>query len=357
MKVTHAFTFVPLFTSAVAVAGERVDPDGAAASEALRGTVLVWHDAALYTEPKDGAPAVHFASLDGARKDRAGHVVPLHVVSTKDAFVEVELAGDRDCTWSQLQVNDDIAKLKLWVKRADLAPVLAKPYATAFDDGTSIALKPGVALVPTSDAGWYALGLASGDDVIVELPAASIAHAYTAEKVKPSAAIADDRTYQLAPDARVTLGDRAIALSARRATAIERHGKTTLVSYESRCASLRVSTGARSVHAIDDDDASIGGGSGLGVLDLRNEDYIPQSTGLATPSGKVIAYAGKPIYLAARPTGKTACIERRLRVDTTGAEPREPTDGDNQLRLCVPSTRVLHEKLRSAMSAHGSLSR
>src|SRR5690242_4071712 len=107
-----AFTIV-VVSSAHAFADRltRIDPPGATDGEALKGNVLVWNDAKLYTEASDDAPAVHAASLRAARKDALGEVVPMHVVSVAKGFVEVEPADKVDCVWSRLQTSDDVAKL------------------------------------------------------------------------------------------------------------------------------------------------------------------------------------------------------------------------------------------------------
>src|SRR5262249_4246355 len=132
----------------------RIEPVCALDAEPLKGNVLVWHDAALYTAPSDNASTARVAVLGGARRDRVGHAMPMHVVATHGSFVEVEILDDPGCTWTRLATTDDIAKLHLFVKRADLAPVLVKPFDKTFADGTRIALRPGVPVVPTT-AGAY----------------------------------------------------------------------------------------------------------------------------------------------------------------------------------------------------------
>src|SRR5262245_28147018 len=143
--------FAPLSLLLVAMpafADRHVEPPHASDTDVLSGNVLVWHDAALYTDASDAAQTVHVAKLDAARKDRVGHVVPMHVLGTKGAFVEVEPFATRDCTWSQLMTHDDVAKLRLFVRRDDLAPVLVKPFTKSFADGCKVALRPGMAVVP-----------------------------------------------------------------------------------------------------------------------------------------------------------------------------------------------------------------
>jgi len=354
MRLTIAFVVVSASTAAVA--DDRVAPDGASADDKLVGTVLVWHDAALYTEPSDDAPAIHAASM-AARRDSVGHAMPMRVVgSAQGTFVEVEPA-DVDCTASRLATSDDIAKLHFYVKRADLAPVIAKPYTKTYGDGTRVELKPGVPVVATA-GGAYAIAL-RGNAITVELPGAVVAHAYTPERAKAAVALGD-RAYDIAERATITLGDKPVALERRRASNVERRGDTTLALFESKCATLAVAVPTKSVHAIDDDGdegAVVSGGSNVGALEMRDEDYIPAGTLLTTPKGRQVAAVAKPIYLASRPRGKLACVDRRVRVETIGDDAADPKDGDDKIKLCVPASRVVHERYRHAGSGGGATNR
>lgn len=325
---------------AVATAAH-ADPDS------LTGNVLVWHDAALYTAPADDAPAIHLASLPGGRTEAIGHVVPMHVVGTHDGFVEVELADGAGCTWTQLATNDDIAKLHLFVKRDDLATVLVKPFEKTFADGTRIALRPGVAVVPTS-SGAYALSL-RGHEVSAEIPAASVGLAYAPEKTK--AAAMNLRDAALDAKASAKLGDQTVALGGMRVSGMA----NGLATIEDRCASLTVAVAAKSVKVVDEVDDSIGGSSGFGVLDIRESDFIPALTPLATPAGKQIAFAAKPIYVVAAAHGKNVCFDRRLRLESVSASaPGVEASDESRLRLCAPAAKIAHERIRTASSANAS---
>ncbi len=83
--------YLVLLISSHALAGSKIDPPSAPEAAALRGSVLVWHDALLYAEPSEGARTLQLATLDGARKDHVGRVVALKVIGSKGGFVEVEL--------------------------------------------------------------------------------------------------------------------------------------------------------------------------------------------------------------------------------------------------------------------------
>jgi hypothetical protein len=312
---------------------------GASDSEPLRGNVLVWQDAAFYTDASEAAPMIHVATL--AHRD-IGKVIPMHVLSIKGAFVEVEPANI-DCGQAQLATSDDIGKLRLFVKRADLAPVLSKPFAKTFPDGTKVALKAGLPVLPTTDG--MATFAVNGNELTAEIPAAQIAHSYTFVTDR-SAMNVSDRGFEVAPNTTVTLGERSASLGGAVAS-VERRGDKALLSIEDRCASVQVNAPTKSVRDADEDSTSIGGGNTTyGILGLREEAYLPVGTALSVESHQV-ATATKPIYLPATGLGKTVCVDRRVRIDGVPSTPAE----DNKLRLCAPVSKIAKDKYRSARSA------
>ncbi|MBX3162792.1 MAG: hypothetical protein KF773_42915 [Deltaproteobacteria bacterium] len=330
-----------------AVAEARAD---APASEPLRGYVLVWHDATLYADASDTAPHVRVAATLPAR--RAGHAFPMRVVSAGGAFVEVEPSGDVHCTWSRIATTDDIGQLRLFVRRSDLAPVVTRAHAKKFADGTAIQLRPGVPVVAQA-GGWYAAGL-RGDELPVEVPAASVGWSYTPEREKPRSITGHE--FELAPKTKVTLGDRSVTLNAApSATSAERRGATVMYAMEDRCIAATVAAPSASVRDSDEDASDIATGGGYGVLDLRQEDYLPAATPLFVDKRQV-AISTKPIYLHARGTAKTVCFERRIKL-ATAMLPPSTDEIDDRLRLCAATTRVVHEKLRSSRSANGTTGR
>jgi hypothetical protein len=331
-------------------------PSGASDTETLKGNVLVWNDATFYTDASDDATTVHAASLAGARKDAVGEVVAMKIVSvTKTGFVEVEPAAELDCTWSRLQTSDDLAQLHLFVKRADLAPVLVDSFSKTYADGSRVVLKPGVPLVPTSD-GKYVVAVRGHGDIALELP--SVGHSYTPEKLGKAPTTIGDHEYELAPKTTVNVGDTSIVLEGHHAIGIESRGAQTVFSIKTKCAALDVIAPSKSVREVDDDEENmIEVSSGLAVMDLRDSDYIPQGTVLSTPSGHAIAAAAKPIYLMSAPHGKTACMDRRIKIGVYEGDALEPKDGDDKIKVCVPATRVLHERVRSSSSANGTTRR
>ncbi|MEO8706431.1 MAG: hypothetical protein ABI867_40750 [Kofleriaceae bacterium] len=339
----------------------------AEAPEALRGNVLVWYDATFFVDQSE-TTSLKLATLDAPREQRVGRVVAMKVLGTTGDYVQVAPA-ERDCTWSQLGTPDDLAKLSLFVKRVDLAPVLTRPYEQAFPNGTKIVLRPGMAVQPAATG--YVVAL-RGDTVAVDVPAASIGHSYTMERGK--AMTITGSVLAVARGTKATLGDRTVALGAWEGTPVERRGATTVIALEDRCATLHVAVPSAAIKDSDEDQTDLTlGGSGSGSLDLRGEYYIPTLSPL-TIGDRVVAYSSKPIYLPVAPTGKSACFERRIAIESSvaGLEPDRPdksTEGGtrsgaeggaksiDKLRLCVPATRVVHEKLRSGRSANGTTRR
>jgi len=338
----RVFALSMVLVPVVAFAETRVEPPGASDAEPLRGNVLVWHDAAFYVEPSETAATVHVATL-AARKDLAGHVVPMHVLATRGAFVEVE-PTDVDCTWSRFTTSDDLAKLHLFVKRADLAPVITKPFDKTFSDGTHVALRPGVAVVP-EDNGVYAVSL-GGDDLDIEIPPASIGHAYTPERAKPVVVNAQD--YAIAPATKAMLGERPATIT-RHASSIDKRGATMLYTIDSRCAAVTVAVPSGAVSAVDDgDDTSVLSEGRMGMIDVHGTDYFPAATTLSTPTGTPIATAAKKIYLPGSGMGKQACFDRRMWIDAPSSLAPDRDGVDDKVRLCAPASKVAHDKVRTS---------
>jgi hypothetical protein len=231
--------------------------------------------------------------------------------------------------------------------------MVVKTYAKTFADGTRIALRPGVPVVALAD-GWYAAAL-RGDDFPAEVPAASIGWSYLPERESKARTITA-KDFKLAPRTKVTLGDRSFApAAAPLASSIERKGATTLYAIEDRCVAVAVAAPSTSVKDSDEEDDGIATGGGYGVLDLRHEDYLPIGTSLMV-GARQVAMTTKPIYLAAVPSGKTVCFDRRIKL-ATAMLPPSTDEIDDRLRVCAATTKVVHEKLRSSRSANGTTGR
>lgn len=341
-----AYSLLLLATPAFA---GKVDPTGPADNAPIKGSVLVWHDAQLLTEPSETAHAMALATFDVPRKDRVGHVVAMKVVSAKGAFIEVELTGDEDCAWSHVVVPDDLARVRMFVRRADLAPVLVKPFTKTFPDGTSISLGAGTPLVAT-DTGAYVVSM-HGDEIEVDVPAAQVGHAYT--PARSGSAMVAGQTIAIAAATKAKLGDRGVTLTAWKGAPVEKRGEQAIVAIEDRCVSAHLTVAAKSLTDVDESSIDVdGSSSGGATMSLRDECFLPKGS-LLSVGTKQVAVAAKPIYLHAEPMGKNACIQRQIRIEGD----LEVKRTDDRLRVCAPATQVAREAMRSARSANGSTRR
>lgn len=335
--------YLLLLISSHAFASSKVDPMPAPEDVAVRGNVLVWNDAKLYAEPSEDARTLQLATFDVARKDRVGHVVALKVVAGKGAFVEVELTGQRDCALSRVVVPDDLARVRMFVRRADLAPVVTKAFTKSFADGTSISIAPGTPVVAT-DAGTYVVSL-RGDELEVDVPAASVGYAYSAGKSRSM--IMAGSTLAIAPATSAAIGERTMKLTAWQGAPVERRGEQAVVALDGGCVSAHVIVPSKALVDADESTGDLSASDdGNDVVSLRDELFLPKLTQL-TIGTRTVAIAAKPIYLHAEPMGKNACIQRTLRIESS----LEVKATDERLRVCAPATKVLRERLRTARSA------
>lgn len=333
-----------LLAGSHALAGEKVDPVAADDKLVLKGNVLVWHDAMLLAEPSETARTLQLATFEGPRKDKVGHAVVMRVVAGKGSFVEVELAGDEGCSWSRTVVPDDLARVRMFVRRADIAPVIVKPFTKTFADGTSITLGIGTPVVAT-DAGTYVVSL-HGDELEVDVPAAQVGYAYATPK-SHGVTMTAGATTQIAPKTAATLGERTVTLNAWRAAPVEKRGETALVALEDRCVTAQVVVPAKALLQLDEDAVEVGstGGGNSAMTSLRDECFLPRLTPLSIGERQV-AVAAKPIFLHAEPTGKHACIQRAIKIESE----LEVQRTDAKLRVCAPAANVSRE-LRRARAA------
>jgi hypothetical protein len=324
---------------------ERVDPELAPDDAALAGNALVWVDAKLYLDPVDTAPSVQLAKPI-KRKDAVGQVMPVRVVASDKGFVQIEPTKDIDCTWSKLASHKHLAKLRLWVKRSDLAPVLAKPYRKAWKDGTKLALAVGTPLGRSSSG--YIVSL-HGELVGVAVPAASVAYAYKPGKV--AAVKSRGKKPVWLEKKSVTLGEQTIQLSDLwSAPAAQIRGDRVLFPLEARCMTAVVSA------AKSDVDRGLRG-FGIGVGGVGGEPggkigmehwYVPKGATLTSATGTATV-AVTTIAIEVPNPGKatTVCIERPIDLDQTVAEAPNTTEtsiADRTLKLCVPASVIQHDR-------------
>src|SRR5689334_17454888 len=205
------------------------------------GNVLVWADAPLYLDANPSGPSVRMGTLDLGREKDVGYVVPMHVVGVKDDLVEVEPTSDVECAWWRLAKPYGLGNLRLFVKRADLAPVLTRPFKASYKDGSSIALEPGVAVL----AGKVAFNRGV---VPVTIPASSIGASYAPHNV--AAVTKPDKKKVLLDQATdVKLGDATFPLGPWVSATATPRGDRMLFPIAARCMSAMVSAPKEHVHA------------------------------------------------------------------------------------------------------------
>src|SRR5689334_10378012 len=123
----------------MAHAEDELDIPGLDAAD-LRGDALIWEDATIYLEPWEGGTNVYFNRF-GRRREEVGKAMPVRIIdSTMKNFVEIAVPGRSDCAWRRLEIDNRVDGLRLFVKREDLAPVLIKPWAMQWSDGTKLKL-------------------------------------------------------------------------------------------------------------------------------------------------------------------------------------------------------------------------
>src|SRR5688500_16589312 len=165
---------------------------------------MVWEDAALYLEPHEGGTTVRFATFGRARHDEVGRALPVKIVSAQRDFVEIALVETETCAAQSATIDERITGVHFFVKRADLAPVLVKPFAITHPDGTGARLRPGVPVAPTA-SGAYVVA-ARGDVIRLPIPHASVGFTYRRTKVV-APALPKGQLWRLERTLPVKLGD------------------------------------------------------------------------------------------------------------------------------------------------------
>ncbi len=118
--------------------------------------VLIWHDATFFFAPREDATWTREGSADaGARV--LGQAAPARVLRLHGDFVEVAPLtpgphADPHCAQASLASPGDLVLERLFVRRADLAPVLGTPLSQVFPDGTGFTAKPGTPVAKVSAA-------------------------------------------------------------------------------------------------------------------------------------------------------------------------------------------------------------
>jgi hypothetical protein len=324
-----------VLTTSSAIA-DPIDPPVPGDAVPLAGTVLAWNDATFYVDATDKADTLKLGSL-GSRKQSAGQVVPLKVVGTRGAFVEVEPA-DYDCTSTRLVQPKDFTKLRLFVRRGDLAPVVVKPFAKTYPNGTSVIVRPGLPALPDS-RGVYHVPFERGG-LVVAIPTASIAYAY---KFGGVAVKRPDGKFLVDAKAPATLGAATFELGEDLAVpAVDKRGATSFVSLKSECLDAKIS--------VPSDKISEGGiGVGIGVggggrgHKLGERWVIPIGTPMFTASLERQIAVTAAVIEVPKPDKPTVCVTRPVSFEQLPyaralAKPKTAP----ALTLCVAADKVIH---------------
>ena len=306
----------------------------AAAEPKLAGNVLVWIDAPLYLDAAATSPSIHVGALEHGRDQDVGHVVPMHVVGEHGDFVEVEPTAAIDCVWWRVVRPDGLASLHLYVKRTDLAPVIVKPFAAAFKDGSRITVQPGVAVLDRKIA--FHRGL-----VLVAIPDAYLGIAYAPHPVA-SVPKPGKHTFLLDENTDVTLGDQTFPFGPWVAGSADHRGDRILFPIAVRCMTAVVSAPKGHVQADVQIGHGLGSGSGVGGQAASNGDryYFPKGTNLTSADGDHVVGTLSAELDVAKPSGARACGDFVVTHDEPIVDAPHVNDAsrpDRTLHLCAPA--------------------
>ncbi len=313
---------------------DHADVVTAADVEPLAGNVLVWDDARLYLDASDKAPSIQLATLDGPRKDALGRVMPLRVVATSGAFIEVEPTKDVECAWVKVLPDETITKLRWFVKRSDLAEVVFKSYDAQLSGGTRITIDVGVPIGHSKD-GAVIVPL-HGDELPAAIPATSIAHSYKPHPIAPMKEAA--KSDRLLAAGSVALGDKTVNITGSWLGRVEPHGKLVLFTLRARCLKAIVAAPKAAILANPElgwgQGIGIGGGMGVG-------EYLPKGTALTAPGAThVVAVTTADIWIPSRDVSlPTVCIDAGVSLDQKVHEAPQVSatkPADRKMRLCAP---------------------
>ncbi len=306
----------------------------------LAGTVAVWVDATFYLDTDVNGARLQLATFPGPRKDAVGQVVPMKVIGTTGELVEVEPTSGTDCTWTRLPLPEQLAKLRLFVKRSDLSPLITKPFSKTWPNGTRIEVRAGLPVVEAQPGGYrIALDRVS---LSAPLPASSIGYSYrSGGGTRPKSQ--ESKFLVSAGDA--TIGDLTSTTSGSIAVpAVTRRKGSTLVAVGTTCfkATLSVPSASISEGGMG---TGIGYGTGSGTLGTKHGErwLLTKGTALYAPGGKrQVAEVAEVIELG-KPDGKPdVCVVRDIGFDHPYPEAPRPKSAKAKLMLCTPATNVKH---------------
>jgi hypothetical protein len=316
---------------------------GSAAAEApLSGNVLVWADAPLYLDAAASGASVRVGTLDLGREKDVGHVVPMHVVSVHDDVVEVEPTADTECAWWRMVKPEGLDNVRLFVKRADLAPVLTKAFKASYKDGSSVSLQAGVAVLDGT------VGFNRGV-VPVKIPAASVGVSYKPHKVAAVPKLSKKFLLDEATD--VMLDGATFPLGPWVAGAAQPKGKRMMVTIAARCMTAVISAPKEHVHAgvaINQALAAAPPPRRVATSTGSERHYLPAGTKLTSETGDhvVATLTSDRDVLKPKPAGR-ACAEFVITRDDPFVDVPHTADASQPqrtLELCAPGELVKTER-------------
>ena len=314
-------------------ADDQLDVPGLDAPD-LRGDALVSEDALFYLEPWEGGASVRFTTFSRGRREEVGRAIPVRIVGSTRAFVEIEPSPVLGCASRRLEIDPRVEALRLYVRRDDLAPVLLKPYTAAYSDGTGVRLTAGVPVLPTA-SGLYAVS-ARGDKLLLAIPHASVGYLYTSAKVpeleRPTGALVRLDRMTAARLGGEPLEVRAPWLAPRPA----KPSDPQLLRWSARCIDLTVAVPA----------AALRPGTWTapyrphepGVPTPRRAQHLLRGTPLATPGGREVAVTADVIGVEA-PAGPSVCFDARLAIGRL--EDPAQSAVPRQVKLCASAAHVI----------------
>jgi len=227
--------------------------------------------------------------------------------STMKSFVEIAPAGRTDCSWRRLDVDNRLDGLRLFVRREDLAPVLIKPYAMQWSDGTRLKLAIGMPVTPTT-TGDYLVALRN-DKIRVAIPHASVGYIYKATKVVDPE-ISKEKVARIDSRTNVKLGDDSFQVRSNWYGPMpEKKTDVALIKLTTRCAELVVSAPSTSLRLMEVPRPYTAPVYPQPVAGWR----IPPGTPLTTPSGREVAVAAKEIGVTMpAPAPESVCFDAKV---------------------------------------------
>lgn len=359
----------PVATAAAVLPDSKtLDPETAGPDEPLAGFAAVWADAPFFVDARKDAEQIHLASFDGQpRRERLGHTLPVQIRGTQGDFVEVsappheETPGfspnaDAHCGWVAFDGPAIAAGATLFVRRSDLAPVLAANFEQTFDDGSSVRFLAGTPVLRT-ETGTLALA----HTLPVSLSTKPVVRfAYAA--VPAPLALRGESKHVLFAQQDLTLGGRPFSLAggyfapqADHVDPVAAGGDRVLFPLESRCSTLQVSVPRSAIRPYVPSALGRGGGVGFGLGGVAGaaRTVLPAGTALRTKGGRVIAQVSREVDLD--PKQDVPCIQLAFRAESRylGAPKLATTPGS--VEACAAKSSVVTRKGFAAGTGAGGI--